>query len=116
MLVDNLLANLYLHHQIIAVITPYLVGEQNANLRSKVFWIWFATCCICFVYAYLFVWETKGLTLEQVDRMMEECGSPRRSPGWQPSTTFVEQRRESLAPNKTFGDNEKHMQEQPTHV
>lgn len=33
-------------------------------------------------YAYFFVWETKGLTLEQVDRMMEETGSPRNSPGW----------------------------------
>ena len=61
------------------------------------------------VYAYLFIWETKGefllpssfsastriltlllgLTLEQVDRMMEEVGSPRRSPGWNPHSTYA---------------------------
>ena len=35
------------------------------------------------------VWETKGLTLEQVDRMMEEVGSPRRSAGWRPHGTFA---------------------------
>ncbi|WVQ98841.1 hypothetical protein IAU59_005972 [Kwoniella sp. CBS 9459] len=33
--------------------------------------------------------ETKGLTLEQVDRMMEECGSPRKSPGWTPHSTYA---------------------------
>lgn len=27
--------------------------------------------------------------MEQVDRMMEECGSPRRSAGWKPHTTFA---------------------------
>ncbi len=35
------------------------------------------------------IWETKGLTLEQVDRMMEECGSPRKSVGWKPHSTFA---------------------------
>lgn len=35
------------------------------------------------------IWETKGLTLEQVDRMMEEVGSPRHSAGWQPHSTFA---------------------------
>jgi hypothetical protein len=36
----------------------------------------------------LLVYETKGLTLEQVDRMMEET-NPRTSRGWKPSTTFA---------------------------
>jgi sugar porter (SP) family MFS transporter len=84
-------ASNWLWNCVIAVITPYLVDEKEANLRSKVFWIWFGTCCLCFVYAYLFVYETKGLTLEQVDRMMEEC-TPRQSPGWQPTSTFVERK------------------------
>ena len=30
-----------------------------------------------------------GLTLEQVDRMMEETGSPRNSPGWTPHSTYA---------------------------
>ncbi|WVQ78335.1 hypothetical protein IAT38_000420 [Cryptococcus sp. DSM 104549] len=74
---------------IIAVITPYMVGTDQGNLGSKVFFIWGSTCVICFVYAYFTVWETKGLTLEQVDRMMEECGSPRKSPGWKPHSTYA---------------------------
>ena len=32
--------------------------------------------------------ETKGLTLEQVDKMMEEV-SPRKSASWKPYTTFA---------------------------
>lgn len=75
---------------IIAVITPYLVGTDQANLQSKVFFLWGALCTVCFVYAYFLVWETKGLTLEQVDRMMEEVGSPRRSVGWVPKSTFAQ--------------------------
>lgn len=62
-----------------------MVGEQEGNLREKVFFIWGSLCAICCVYAYLLVPETKGLTLEQVDRMLEET-SPRRSSGWKPNT------------------------------
>ena len=57
---------------IIAVITPYMVGEDKGNLGAKVFFIWGSLCAVCFVYAYFLVPETKGLTLEQVDRMFEE--------------------------------------------
>lgn len=42
----------------------------------------------CFVYAYILVPETKGLTLEQVDRMLEET-TPRTSAKWVPHTTFA---------------------------
>jgi SP family sugar:H+ symporter-like MFS transporter len=41
------------------------------------------------VYAYFLIWETKGLTLEQVDRMMEETQSPRHSAAWKPHSTFA---------------------------
>merc|ERR1712093_636342 len=41
-----------------------------------------------FVYSYLLVPETKGLSLEQVDRMMEES-SPRTSAKWVPHETFA---------------------------
>lgn len=71
------------------VITPYLVNPNQANLQSKVFFVWGSTCVLCFIYAYLFVWETKGLTLEQVDRMMEEAGSPRHSAAWKAHSTFA---------------------------
>ncbi|ORY27200.1 and other transporter-domain-containing protein [Naematelia encephala] len=73
---------------IITVITPYLVGTDKANLGSKVFFIWGSTCVLCFFYAYFLVWETKGLTLEQVDRMMEET-NPRNSASWKPHSTYA---------------------------
>ena len=65
-----------------------MVNTDQANLKSKVFFIWGGLCVLCNIYAYFLVWETKGLTLEQVDRMMEEVGSPRKSPGWQPHSAY----------------------------
>ncbi|KAI0032320.1 general substrate transporter [Vararia minispora EC-137] len=49
--------------------TPYLVnsGKGNANLGSKVYFIWGGMCAIAFAFAFVFVPETKGLSLEQVD-------------------------------------------------
>lgn len=41
-----------------------------------------------FVYTYFLVPETKGLSLEQVDKMMEET-TPRTSAKWKPTTTFA---------------------------
>jgi len=42
-------------------------GPGNANLGSKVFYIWGSTCFCCFVFAYFCIPETKGLSLEQID-------------------------------------------------
>lgn len=52
------------------------------------FFVWGSLCTCCFVYAYLLVPETKGLSLEQVDRMMEET-NPRNSAKWVPHSTFA---------------------------
>jgi len=81
----NLTAQLW--NCIIAVITPYMVGTDKGNLGAKVFFIWGSLCATCFVYAYFLVPETKGLTLEQIDRMFEES-TPRRSAAWKPTTTY----------------------------
>lgn len=82
-------ASNWLWNCIITVITPYMVGPDQANLKSKVFFVWGSLCVVCNVYAYFLVWETKGLTLEQVDRMMEEIGRPRLSPSWKPHSTYA---------------------------
>jgi hypothetical protein len=83
-------ASNWLWNCIIAVITPYLVGsgKGEANLKSRVFFLWGSLCTACFVYAYVLVPETKGLSLEQVDRMLEET-TPRTSAKWVPHSTFA---------------------------
>jgi hypothetical protein len=83
-------ASNWLWNCIIAVITPYMVGAApgDANLQSRVFFIWGSLCTCCFVYAYLLIPETKGLSLEQVDRMLEET-TPRTSAKWVPHSTFA---------------------------
>lgn len=83
-------ASNWLWNCIIAVITPYLVGTESgeANLGAKVFFMWGSLCTCCFVYAYFLIPETKGLSLEQVDRMLEET-TPRTSSKWVPHSTFA---------------------------
>lgn len=83
-------ASNWLWNCIIAVITPYMVDEDRGNLGAKVFFIWGGLCCLCFVYAYFLIPETKGLTLEQVDQMMEET-TPRKSAAWRPHNTFADE-------------------------
>ena len=65
-----------------------MVDKDKGNLGPKVFFIWGSLCALCFVYAYLLVPETKGLTLEQVDQMLSET-TPRTSSKWVPHTTFA---------------------------
>lgn len=51
--------------------TPYLVdsGPGKAGLATKVFFIWAGTCFCCMVFAYFFIMETAGLSLEQADEL-----------------------------------------------
>jgi hypothetical protein len=65
-----------------------LVGADKADLKSKIFFMWGSLCFCCIIYTYFLVPETKGLTLEQVDRMMDEV-SPRKSAAWKPTTTYA---------------------------
>lgn len=64
-----------------------MIDEQYGNLKTKVFFVWGATCTACVVFAYFLVPETKGLSLEQVDSMLKET-SPRHSNKWVPHSTF----------------------------
>ncbi|MCJ1239854.1 hypothetical protein MMC14_007852 [Varicellaria rhodocarpa] len=81
-------ASNWLWNCIIAVITPYMVGTDKGNLGARVFFIWGSLCTMCFIYAYFLVPETKGLSLEQVDRMLEETNA-RTSSKWVPHSTFA---------------------------
>ncbi|KAH6643803.1 MFS monosaccharide transporter-like protein [Boeremia exigua] len=81
-------ASNWLWNCIIALITPYMIDEEYGNLKTKVFFVWGATCTACVVFAYFLVPETKGLSLEQVDTMLKET-SPRNSSKWVPHSTFA---------------------------
>lgn len=65
-----------------------MVDPEEGNLKAKVFFIWGTTCVFCLLFSYFFVPETKGLSLEQVDRMLEET-TPRTSSKWVPHETFA---------------------------
>nr|CAJ44796.1 putative hexose transporter [Aspergillus nidulans] len=71
--------------------TPYLVnyGDGNANLQSKIFFIWFGCCFLCIGFVYFMIYETKGLTLEEVDELYLEVKSARESVSWSPKGTFA---------------------------
>ncbi|KAK3381843.1 general substrate transporter [Podospora didyma] len=94
----------------IAYATPYLVnyGPGYANLQSKIFFIWFACCFLCIAFVYFFIYETKGLTLEEVDELYNEVSVASKSKSWRPTTTF-RQRESSVvgggAPQKESSEN-----------
>ncbi|KAI3341776.1 general substrate transporter [Ustulina deusta] len=73
---------------IIAVITPYLVNEDKANLGAKVFFLWGSLCILSTLFAYFLVYELKGLSLEQADMCMAAT-TPRNSAKWKPNHTFA---------------------------
>ncbi|KAA8566939.1 hypothetical protein EYC84_010035 [Monilinia fructicola] len=71
-----------------------VVGEifplpiRSRGVGAKVFFMWGSLCALSLAFAYFFVPETKGLSLEQVDRMLEET-NPRTSAKWVPHSTFA---------------------------
>lgn len=81
----------------IALVTPYLVGEEagSAGLGPTVFFIWGIFCFFSAAFAHFFVPEMKGLTLEQVDKMMEEV-TPQKSADWVPTSTFTFEARQAM--------------------
>jgi hypothetical protein len=81
-------ASNWLWNCVIAVITPYLVDKEYGNLKSKVFFVWGSALFLCLLFAFFIIPETKGLTLEQVDKMLEES-TPRTSAKWRPHDTFA---------------------------
>lgn len=96
----------------IAYATPYLVnyGTGYANLQSKIFFIWFGCCFLCITFVYFFIYETKGLSLEEVDELytdMKDQGlrAAPKSTQWSPSVTF--RQRNFTTHGTDFGDKEK---------
>lgn len=74
----------WLFNFILAFVTPYMVdsGPGNANLGVKVFFVWTAFCMIAVLFVWGFIYETKGLSLEQVDELYIQVNSAWKSPGY----------------------------------
>jgi hypothetical protein len=53
-----------------------------------VFFVWGSTALLSFSFAYFLVPETRGLSLEQVNKMLAET-SPRNSSKWVSHETWV---------------------------
>ncbi|KAL4886807.1 general substrate transporter [Aspergillus karnatakaensis] len=78
----------------IAYATPYMVdsGPGNANLQSKVFFIWGGFCFVAGIFVWACIYETKGLTLEQVDELYAKVPVAWRSRGFVPSVHYMDVR------------------------
>lgn len=91
----------------IAYATPYLVnyGAGYANLQSRIFFVWFAACFLCIAFVYAMVYETKGLSLEQIDEMYADrkC-TPWRSAGWTPGAGFQEKKPAGSGSGESAGE------------
>ncbi|KIW26233.1 uncharacterized protein PV07_09346 [Cladophialophora immunda] len=83
----------------LAYATPYMVnpGKGNANLGSKVFFIWGALCVLCAVFVQFCIYETKGLSLEQVDELYEKVPHAWQSAGFVPTVSFAEVQQRSMS-------------------
>lgn len=63
-------------------------GPGNANLQAKVFFVWGGFCFICIAFVYFMIYETKGLSLEQVDELYLKVGKAWQSKGFVPTVSF----------------------------
>lgn len=80
-------ASNWLFNFAIAYATPYLVDDVpgSAGLKSNVFFIWGGCNFLCFFFAFYFVYETKHLTLEQVDELYATYSKAWRSSAFVPT-------------------------------
>ncbi|KAH7122635.1 high affinity glucose transporter RGT2 [Dendryphion nanum] len=74
----------------IAYSTPYMVDEEHANLRSKVFFVWGSFCFVCIAFVWGMIYETKGLSLEQVDELYGVVSKAWKSKQFRPALHFAE--------------------------
>jgi len=77
----------------IAFATPYLVNNttgppQGVDLQSKIFFVWGGACLICIIFVWAMIYETKGLSLEQVDELYAKVDKAWKSSKFVPTVSF----------------------------
>lgn len=97
----------------IAYSTPYLTdpGKGHADLGPKVFFIWGSFCGVAIVFTYFMIYETKGLTLEQVDELYDIVHSARKSRKFRPALKFADLEKDDAAAGRRMSIAE-HLAEQ----
>lgn len=82
----------WLFNWAIAYSTPYMVdeGPGNANLGAKVFFVWGSFCLAACFFVYFMIYETKGLTLEQVDELYSKTSKAWKSKAFVPTVSYAE--------------------------
>jgi len=81
----------------IAYSTPYMVDADRANLQSKVFFVWGSFCFVCIAFVYFMIYETKGLSLEQVDELYGIVSKAWKSKDFRPAVHFADMDRSGVA-------------------
>jgi len=74
----------------IAYSTPYMTDPEHANMGSKVFFVWGSFCFVCIAFVWFMIYETKGLTLEQVDELYGVVSKAWKSKEFRPALHFTE--------------------------
>ncbi|CAO1625646.1 unnamed protein product [Parajaminaea phylloscopi] len=71
-------ASNWLFNWAIGYATPYLVdsGPGKAGLGPRVFFIWTVCCGLSAIFSYFFVYETSGLSLEEIDDLFAHSTGP----------------------------------------
>ncbi|KAI1162551.1 general substrate transporter [Nemania serpens] len=68
----------YLLAWLTSFFSPYFINPENLNWGAKYGYIWAGSNLACFVFFFLFVPETKGRTLEEIDELFNNRVSVRK--------------------------------------
>ncbi|GAA5841700.1 hypothetical protein JCM5353_000944 [Sporobolomyces roseus] len=77
-------ASNWLNNFIIALIVPYITDEGYGNLQTNITFLWAGTIALFTVYVFMFIPETRGLSLAQVDELYLTRVPAWRSASWTP--------------------------------
>lgn len=77
-------ASNWLVNFICALITPYIVdtGSHTSSMGPKIFFIWGSLNALGVVVVYFTIYETRGLTLEEIDELYSKSPNSMQSAKW----------------------------------
>lgn len=77
-------ASNWLVNFICALITPYIVdtGSHTSSIGPRIFFIWGGLNAVGVVVVYFTIYETRGLTLEEIDELYNKSPNSMQSPKW----------------------------------